>query len=271
MDQVHFFKFEASGNDFILLKDFENELNLSPHYVRNLCHRQRGIGADGVLHITRSFSSDAKMNIYNADGLQAEMCGNGLRCVSGFLKSFFLPTQRKFLIESNVGIHSCVVFEGEAEVSLGKPINISLDERFSTKFGAYDVHLINTGVPHGVVFCEDVEEDDFLEICSTLRSHEKVVPLGMNVNFVQIIDQDKPLLKVRTFERGVEGETLSCGTGVVASAVVSFLKFGLDPEVMIETRSKDRLKCRIEYSEQMVKEVFLRGPFRYVYSGEVFL
>ncbi|MBX7066709.1 MAG: diaminopimelate epimerase [Parachlamydiales bacterium] len=210
MSKLSFVKFQGAGNDFIVIDD--RALFFDPKIVPKLCHRKFGIGADGVLLLQNDLKADFRMRIYNADGNEAEGCGNGLRCLMKFLLELGLPKKAY-----RIGVGPRIVeadFVGEkVSLNLGAPLNF---RRFAIL--GYEVHSLDTGVPHAVVF-----SDEKLEVLGPLlQSHPKFMPAKTNVNVAQA-RQDR--IDVRTFERGV-GETLACGTGAAAVGYVAAKELG---------------------------------------------
>lgn len=235
---MKFTKMVASGNDFIVLENTTPRKRL----IRKLCERHTGIGADGVLVLGPSKKADFKMRIFNPDGTEPDMCGNGARCISLYAWRHGL-IQKKFTIETLAGIiRGEICPKNNVKIYLNKPKDIKLGKKISA---------INTGVPHAIIYAPNINKIDVLKIGRKIRWAKNT-----NVDFVQILSKNR--LSVRTYERGVEGETLACGTGVVASAIVS----GLKSPVYVETRSGDTLVVN-------TKEVSLTGPARVVYKGSI--
>lgn len=198
---IGFWKYHGSGNDFIILNDEDLK---KPSIVRSLCSRKTGIGADGILFCLPSSQANCSMEIFNADGSEASFCGNGLTCMALHL------AKPKSLIETPRGIFSC---------KLGKLIDVELPTatfQDEVELFGYKIFIIDTGVPHGVIFVEDIHSVDVKTLGKTIRFHPMFKPYGINVNFVE---KKEDFLLVRTYERGVEAETNSCGTGGAAAAV----------------------------------------------------
>lgn len=206
-----FSKYEGAGNDFILIDDRQKTFPIKE--VPRFCHRKFGIGADGVLLLQTDSRADFLLRIFNSDGSEAESCGNGLRCFLQFIADLGFPKKRY-----SIAVGERIVF-GEFEgnqisIDMGAPKGMRL--HLKTDFG--EVHFIDTGVPHVVYFVSDVETADLKTIGATLRHHSLFQPRGANVNLVAL--QKDGSLRVRVYERGVEGETLACGTGAVAVAAI---------------------------------------------------
>lgn len=260
-----FVKMTGAGNDFIV---FDNRDGRIPEgrgtFIRRLCERRLGVGADGALLVEPSATQDFRMRYYNADGGEAEMCGNGGRCISRFayLKGI---AGKRMSFETVAGIYHSEVVGENVRLEMVDPKDIQVRSEIEVSGRRFPIHFANTGVPHGVVFVEDVEAVDVVNVGRTLRWHERFAPAGTNANFVQILGPSR--MKIRTYERGVEDETLACGTGTVASAVLGGLLGILVPPVEAETRSGLILMVHFDLGDQMVKNVFLEGDARIVFEG----
>jgi len=244
----------ASGNDFIVLE------NMRPNKVliQKMCTRHTGIGADGVLVLLPSKKAEFKMRIFNPDGSEAEMCGNGIRCISlyAWKKKF---VKKRFSIETLAGIIKAnIISKNNVRVFLNSPKNIKLN--LNIRYKGAKIHTVNTGVPHAIIFVADINKADVLNTGRAIRHHRQFQPKGVNVDFVQIIGKNR--IAVRTYERGVEAETLSCGTGVTASAVISRLARKLQAKIKVHTRSGDILEIDTE-------KMSLEGPVYFVFEGRV--
>ncbi|HVV70318.1 MAG TPA: diaminopimelate epimerase, partial [Verrucomicrobiae bacterium] len=217
---LDFTKMNGAGNDFVLIDNRSQKVTLTRELIQRLCDRHRGIGADGVIMLSKSLSgkADWAWEFYNSDGSMGEMCGNGARCFARFVQR---RTGRKgdFTFETQAGVISAR-FQGErVTVNLTAPENLQLDEKLPLSAGKLTVHSVNTGVPHAVLFVLDADKAMVQQLGPEIRRHPRFAPKGTNVNFVQVLGPSR--IRVRTFERGVEGETLACGTGVTVSALVA--------------------------------------------------
>ncbi len=262
MKSVRFRKYEGAGNDFILV---DNRDEVFPYQeVAALCHRQKGIGADGVILWERSLTADVRMRIFNSDGSEAEMCGNGARCFFRFLKDLgHEGTQIR--VETAERVIALEASGVDVAVSMGDPS----DERWglvvNTDGAQIALDYLNTGVPHAVCFVDDIQEVAVDRLGPILRHHPLFGPKGANVNWVKL---GSPLV-LRTFERGVEGETLACGTGATAAALVAAKKYRLASPVTLVVASGDRLVVRFTEKTSGFSDVWLAGPARFVYEGLV--
>ncbi|MDD5006019.1 MAG: diaminopimelate epimerase [Candidatus Omnitrophica bacterium] len=268
---ISFVKLVASGNDFVLLdlRIRKMRLNLK-ETARQFCNRKLGIGADGLLVLEKSRKATVKMRIFNADGSEAEMCGNGARCVAYFLKS--AKARSRFNIETKAGILNAQANKDNVRINMTEPRNIKLDSVI--KLNKYNLrfNFINTGVPHAVILCEGLEKINVYSLGRLIRFHNKFKPQGTNVDFIEPDGLDS--LKIRTYERGVEEETLACGTGSVAGAIIYARKLknsGLTKKdkfnIDVETVSGEVLKVSFEMLRDKIKNVWLEGKARIVHKG----
>lgn len=223
---IKFLKMSGAGNDFIMVDNREGQYTsaLTGQRIARLCRRGLSVGADGLIELRTDESNSFAMKYYNSDGGPAEMCGNGARCICRFAVELgVVQMGEEFSFISDAGIHrGLVTNESEARIWMTKPVLHFLGKTISLE-DDIDVSFADTGVPHAVVFSEDVEDGSFEKYASGLRSHSEFGFEGTNVNWVKL-NADNSLL-MRTFERGVEGETLACGTGAVASALIASERF----------------------------------------------
>lgn len=269
MQECSFSKYSGCGNDFILFD------NLAGHFptqdsnlIRRLCHRKHGIGADGVILLERSSSADFGMRIFNSDGTEAEMCGNGLRCIMKFIESLGFDKQ-EFTIQTmhrklRVKKHSDLV-----ETYLGAPKDIRWNQRVNVEGKEFSLDSLDSGVPHVVLFVDNVESINVNRLGPLFRYHQAFAPRGTNVNFVQVVGPDR--IRIRTYERGVEEETLACGTGAAAAAIAAAEKFQLPLPVKVTFESGDTIEVDYKGSGRMIEEVIQRGPARKLFHGVVTL
>ena len=254
---IPFNKYEGTGNDFIIVRNSPGLLDHNDNsIIRRLCDRRFGVGADGLILIEESPGHDFRMLYYNADGSPGEMCGNGGRCASHFfMKHSYSPRNLSFL--AGDGPHTArVAGEDNIEISVR-----DVTEARETPDGI----LVNTGVPHLVVFTDDTEMADFLTFARSLRHSPRYAPRGVNVNLAAVTDNG---LSIRTYERGVEDETLSCGTGATASAIAAALTGKI---VTGHTRVSVRggeLQISFKAGGTGATDIFLSGPATFVFSGE---
>jgi diaminopimelate epimerase len=269
--KTDFVKIEGSGNDFILIDrigvtDNEKEWGL---YVKAACERKFGIGADGVLLLESHPACDFKMRIFNPDGSEVEMCGNGARCCAYY---YFHKTglgEVKFDTLAGV-MHATKGAEERVKLNMPSPSEAKVDMTIKLDGNEMKVSYINTGVPHVIVETDQIDSVDVKRIGSGIRYNEAFSPSGTNADFIQATEESS--LIVRTYERGVEEETLACGTGVVASAIIAAIKGLVSPPVNVKTRGGDEMKVYFELKEESgieINNVQLEGGVNLVYKGEI--
>ncbi len=265
---LSFTKMHGSGNDFVLIDNRQLALPVSEmsSWAEHICKRAFGISADGLIFLQNAPANsgcDYMWHFYNADGSRAEMCGNGSRCAARHALALGLAGPTQVFLTDAGPIHANVLPNSTAvKVQLTPPTGLTLNISLSIEGKPYNVHFVNTGVPHAVIFVEDVSTIDMQSLGRALRYHEHFAPAGTNANFVQKISDEK--LLVRTYERGVEGETFACGTGASASALIAH-KLGLTKSaVSLTTSGGEQLKVFIED-----ETLFLQGPAVKTFSGEM--
>jgi len=255
--KIAFNKYQGTGNDFIIIDNRNDVFNPEDSTIINkLCDRRFGIGADGLILIGRSAEYDFEMIYFNADGFKGTMCGNGGRCTADFaIRSGFGGNKLRFVASD--GVHDAVSEEGLIRLKMNDVNTIN------TVKGNY---FINTGSPHYVIFTSGLDKIDVQNEGKKIRWLQDFQPGGTNVNFVEIQDNG---IFVRTFERGVENETLSCGTGVTASAIASVLSghFVSGP-VNVMTKG-GKLSVRFDVRENQVTNIWLSGPATFVFEGTI--
>jgi len=272
MKKLNFTKMVASGNDFVVLP--EDKLSGIGYplslIARKICDRKFGAGADGLLIIGKSSKADIKMRIFNADGSEAEMCGNGARCAALWEKLNGKKNKREVVsIETKAGILESKVSHDNVKIRLTSPRDVALDIPLRVNNRDLKVNFINTGVPHAVVFVEGLDKIDVIGIGRALRNHKKFSPRGTNVDFMEILSRDS--FKIRTYERGVEDETLACGTGTVASALIFALKGAAGNTIKAQTRGGEILTVYFVKSKGGFNDVWLEGRASVVYQGEYYV
>lgn len=258
MSTLSFSKFEGLGNDFLVVDDREERFDSEDSRgIERLCHRKFGVGADGLLLLQNDKEADFRMRIFNADGKEAASCGNGLRCLLLFIHQELKIFKSSYAIRTNKQIVHGYLDGKETVVNMGAPTNC----RLFLKSDWGDLHFIDSGVPHAALFLEDVPSLDVALIGPKIRHHPYFSPEGANVNFVSY-DQEGSLT-VRTFERGVEGETLACGTGAIAAAAICQKVYPL--------RKKYRaiLAGGVLEIEDKGGDFWMKGPARKVFDGRL--
>jgi diaminopimelate epimerase len=208
------------------------------------------------------------MRIFNPDGSEAQMCGNGSRCIALYAYKKKI-TSSSMDIETLAGIISASVNGDNVKVKLTEPKDIQWNLCLMIHECPYKVNFANTGVPHVIHFVKDIENISVKELGSSMRYHADFSPEGANVDFVRIADRNKKKIQVRTYERGVEDETLACGTGAVASAIIAAEAEDISSPITVETRSGEMLKVHFEMVKGDFKNVYLEGKAQLVYEGEI--
>jgi diaminopimelate epimerase len=261
-----FHKYSGCGNDFILIHaDNIDAVTLQP-LVPLLCHRTEGIGADGVLLIKRDAAcTGAYVHIFNADGSEAAFCGNGLRCVARHLAAVQSITEASYQLETLSGSYPSQVSNSEVTIALGDigPITGPYHQAATP----YPIYAITVGVPHAIVICPNIDTVDVEGIGRLLRHSPLFAPHGANINFICEVDTHQ--IMVRTYERGVEAETLACGSGAAASAIVA--AYSGAKEVSGQRRVLTKHGSSLHYAFQMrgatALQVTMRGPTAYCFNG----
>jgi diaminopimelate epimerase len=257
--QLQFYKYQGTGNDFVMLDNRESKLQLSEEQIARLCSRRFGIGADGLILVELEPGVDFKMVYYNSDGKPSSMCGNGGRCIVAFAaKLGMIQGKTKFIAID--GLHEAVLLPEET-VSL-KMADVRQVEKYS------DHYFLNTGSPHVVKFAESLTIFPLVDEARKIRYNERFSEVGTNVNFIEKQNEE---LFVRTYERGVEDETYSCGTGVTAAALVASLEGISNGKNYCDiTTLGGKLKVSFEkVLDQNFYNIWLTGPARFVFKGEI--
>ena len=256
----------GAGNDFVLIDNRDGGVSLSREQIARLCHRQRGIGADGLI-LLRHAEGDANWawDFYNADGSDAEMCGNGARCFARYIGRLE-KGNTELSFETVCGTIHARIDDDAVTVNLTNPHGLALNETITTSNGEQTVHSLTTGVPHAVLFVDDADQAMVEKLGSEIRHHDHFAPAGTNVNFVQILDPGH--IRVRTYERGV-GETLACGTGVCASAMVAARLNDWPSPVRVDVLGGDTLAVAFASKGDEFSQVQLTGPAEFAFEGTV--
>lgn len=265
---------QGAGNDFIVIDAPKEKIDLRKLAVA-VCSRHTGIGADGLLILSSSKKADYMMRIINADGSIAEMCGNGARCMAAYIVQTRKPKKKLFSMETLAGI---VLGEANGEIArvrLSDPTDYQPDVPLHLSGKNIRVHYIDTGVPHTIIFVDGLDQIDVDGIGPSVRYHDRFKPRGTNVDFVEQIQPG--CVALRTFERGVEGETLACGTGSVAAALIGYLK--ANPQIhtkqqakmKVRTASTEVLEVTFNLAKGKISEVWLKGSATFIAKGEYYV
>ena len=272
MEKIVFTKITGAGNDFILIdKNLNHDLDLNSELIKSICDRRYGVGADGVLTINDSENSDFEMEYFNADGSNGMLCGNGARSIikyaeySGRLKS----SKTKFSFQKK--IFSGEILDSETiKFNLNSPIKLKQNFKIEILDKIFTVSFIDTGAHHVVIDIdengiESLEEFPVEQFGRAIRKSNYFAPLGTNVNFISIKNE---IINIRTYERGVEAETLACGTGSVASAIIGFLNGKILQPVRLKTKSNEILVVNFDYKNNKFTNVSLTGAAKIVFDGK---
>lgn len=264
--KIAFHKMVSAGNDFIVIDHRKKRVASVPDLARKFCKLHYGVGADGVVLIEKSKKADLRMRIYNADGGEAEMCGNATRCVALYANRA-LRLGKRLELETKSGIVTTQIVGPRVRSRFMPPSDYRSESRLQVNGKAYPFYFVNTGVPHVVIFTKGLKDFPVFETGRSIRYHERFSPKGANVNFVEV--RNRHALDIRTYERGVENETLACGTGSAAAAIVSGLKGFCRPPVTVRTKSGENLTVRFNHSRFQVEDLTVEGPARFVFEGEL--
>jgi diaminopimelate epimerase len=258
----------GAGNDFIVIDNRDLSIQLDEEQIAALCDRHRGIGADGLLAVEPAEKgADYKFRYYNADGGEAEMCGNGARCFGRFTANLTDEVKEVVTFETIAGTLSAHLVEENVRIAMSNPHDLRLNMDLNIDGLDGTIHFINTGVPHVVVFVNDLKNIDVLKYGTLLRFHEAFAPAGTNVNFAKVLSSQH--IAIRTYERGVEDETLACGTGMTACALIHHLLTGAASPVKVDVAGGDTLEIGFVADGPSFTDVTLSGPADFVFEGAI--
>ncbi len=287
--KIPFTKMQATGNDFILIDEFKKKRipeEKKSGFVSKISDRHFGIGSDGVIFIQKSAGSDVKFSFYNPDGSAAEMCGNGIRCCAKYVYENGISKRKRINIETLSGliVTELLVENGRVESvrvdmgtprlargeipASGNPTERFIDEEVEVDGNFYRITAVGMGNPHAVIFTENLRDINVREIGGAIRHHTGLFPRGVNVHFVQKIGDNE--FRIRTYERGVEDETLACGTGICACAVAATVNKLADKKKPIKFHAPGGcLKTEFKIKKEGIEGIFLTGPAEEVFTGEI--
>ena len=269
MPTLHFTKMNGAGNDFVMLDNRDLAHSFDKAAIVRLCDRHRGVGADGLIAVEPAQNgADFRMRYYNADGGEAEMCGNGARCFARFA-SRVAGKNGAITFETQAGVIGARLLGDEVQLAMSAPHSLAMGAELIAAGEKLTVHFLNTGVPHAIVFVEDLEKTDVVRLGAALRYHAHFAPKGTNANFIAELSGDG--IAIRTYERGVEDETLACGTGVTAAALIFARLTGAASPVSVQVRGGDTLAVGFENAGAGWKNVTLTGPADFVFEGDAAL
>ncbi len=265
---LEFTKMNGAGNDFVMVDNRDGGLVLTRQQIARLCDRHRGVGADGLLAVEAAQAgADVRMRYYNADGGEAEMCGNGARCFARFVNRLLGGQRESVRFETVAGIISATTTGEQVCLAMSRPQGLECGLELAAEGTEWTVHSLNTGVPHAVVAVEDLETVPVRRWGAALRHHAHFQPKGTNANFMQVLAPGR--IAIRTYERGVEDETLACGTGMVACALIHHLLSGAPAPVKVMVRGGDTLEVGFSAKDGSFDAVTLTGPADFVFDGRV--
>jgi diaminopimelate epimerase len=267
-NRLPFVKMTGAGNDFVVIDNRARRYAFSAAQIERLCDRRFGVGADGLLAVEPAdgLEADFRMRYYNADGGEAEMCGNGARCFARFVQAMPRAEADRVRFLTPAGLITGEYLGNDVRVNLTAPTETKIRQRADFGWGEIEYHFMNTGVPHVVLFVPEVEQAEIVAQGRAIR-RSPIFPRGTNVNFVQVVDAQN--LLVRTYERGVEDETLACGTGVTAAALLTHRVFGNPLPLRLKVRGGDVLTVGARAEGDNFRDVTLTGPAVEVFSGEI--
>jgi diaminopimelate epimerase len=268
--RIPFFKMHGGGNDFVLIDHREGFLPEAeqPEFVRRVCHRQLGAGADGLILIEASPTANFRWRFYNADGSEPEMCGNGGRCAARFaVLNGIAPPEMSF--ETLAGIIKAEVKGRLVKLLMAGIGDFRMEQTISLKSTTLMGHFMKVGVPHVAVPVPDLEQTPVTGWGRAVRFHPRFAPAGTNVNFIRV--EGPQTLRIRTYERGVEDETLACGTGAVASALIAARLGQVVSPVTVHTRGGEALTVYFTPQGEAFTQVFLEGDALVFYQGELWV
>ena len=260
----------GAGNDFIIADNIHGKWPVQPETIRSLCDRHKGIGADGLILISRGHDPrQLRMQYFNSDGSHAAMCGNGLRCAASFVYRHQLAGgQKKVRLLGDDGSHDTEIINGDGTQVR---ISLALSEPFRpvTLENGEVVYKGTVGVPHVIAVRNDAGKTDVRKDGFYLRNHPLFQPAGANADFVSFDSGKNGPVQIRTYERGVEDETLACGTGCASAGIVLHEFFGFGEKVCLLCRGKDHIEVEILKECSILKGVFLTGPAEKAFAGEI--
>ena len=268
MKPIPFYKMSGAGNDFIIV-DNRNQIvgdaDLSG-FIASVCRRKMSAGADGLILIEVSEKFDFRWRFFNSDGSKAEMCGNGARCAARFAHvTGIAGTTLSF--ETEAGVVSAQINAGRVKVKMPDPSDRKLAYTLKLANRSLEISSINTGVPHAVVMVDQVADMDVVTLGREIRLHKTFAPAGTNANFVQRIEGNA--IEIRTYERGVEDETLACGTGAIAGALIAASRFKMNSPIDVKTRSGEYLTIHFSAKDDQFNDIYMEGNARIIYTGEL--
>lgn len=259
---MNFYKITGSGNDFVIVNNLAGRIPNRKKLAVAMCRQKYGVGADGLLLLEKSKIADYRMRIFNPDGSEALMCGNGLRCIVRYIREIRLTGKDTIAIETGSGVYKTIVRKENIAVEMFIKSAPELYLPLKVDGKRLTVHFVDTGVPHAVIVAPSVEKVQVAKLGPAIRYHERFAPGGTNVDWIEFSSMHR--CKIRTYERGVEGETLSCGTGTVACVVCGVLLGKLRSPVEVEAKSGEILKVSVSPD---LRRIMLEGKTSVIFRG----
>jgi len=258
---IPFSKYQGTGNDFIIIDDRILNCNISSDSIREICNRRTGIGADGLILLNRKDRYDFEMRYFNSDGTSGSLCGNGGRCIVAFAHHLGLVNKRTRFLAADGGHEAEIIHASDRQIQVKIKLNDVHEVRVNNSY-----YFLNTGSPHYVTFVDHVNELDVYSEGKKIRYADAFAPSGTNVNFVETFEDH---IFVRTYERGVEDETLSCGTGITASVIATALHVKtLDSPCAVKALG-GALKVYFKRDNGVFRDLWLEGPATFVFKGDI--
>ncbi|OEU67213.1 MAG: diaminopimelate epimerase [Desulfobacterales bacterium PC51MH44] len=268
MKKIEFYKMSGSGNDFIIIDNRNKVVDEAdlPNFIAKVCTRKMSVGADGFILVENADDVDFKWRFFNSDGSVAEMCGNGARCAARFvyLNGIAGPDMS---FETEAGIVHAQVADDRVKIKMPDPTDLKTDYTLELEKSSLSISSINTGVPHVMIVADKIDAVEVVKVGREIRFHEAFAPAGTNVNFV--CPQKNDSIAIRTYERGVEDETLACGTGAVAAAIVMAYKSKIKSPVNVLTRSGEYLNIYYQEKQGKFYDIYLEGDARIIYRAQL--
>ncbi|WP_226895557.1 diaminopimelate epimerase [Luteolibacter marinus] len=266
---LHFYKMNGAGNDFVVIDNRDLSISLDKDQIEALCDRHRGVGADGLLAVEPAENgADFKFRYYNADGGEAEMCGNGARCFGRFTAALMDESPDRVTFETIAGTLAAELVDENIRIAMSEPKDLALETGAAVPGLDATLRFVNTGVPHVVAFVDDLAGTEVVKHGAAIRYHEAFAPAGTNANFATVLEPGH--IAIRTYERGVEDETLACGTGMVACALMHHLLTGAPSPIKVDVKGGDTLEIGFEKTgDASFNKVTLTGPADFVFEGDI--
>jgi len=265
---IPFMKMSGAGNDFVVIDNRDGRVAATPEFISKVCARRLSVGADGLLLVEEpdDTASAFRMRYYNSDGSEAETCGNGARCISRFARLHGIAGD-SMSFETAAGPYTADIIGDGVKLGMGNPMDVRADFSVKLSVGILNAASANTGVPHVVYFVDDVEGMDVVALGRETRYHDDFAPAGTNANFAQVLAPGS--LRIRTYERGVEDETLACGTGAIAAAITAALRGETTSPTTVRVQGGFDLLVHFTLDGRAVRDVYLEGDARVVCAGEL--